>query len=116
MDYGRGFNFEDNFFNQLKKLQIDIPRINNNLVDVENVMYSNQCWYTKDSYLCFNVLYSEKCFYSNEISYSKEIYNCLDIKYSEKCFYSFFLNKCFNVFYSENCENSSNIYFSFDCK
>jgi hypothetical protein len=55
MDYGRGFNFEDNFFNQLKKLQIDIPRINNNLVDVENVMYSNQCWYTKDSYLCFNV-------------------------------------------------------------
>lgn len=57
MNYGptNGINFEESFFSQFSKLQLQVPRLANNLLDNENTIYCNMCWHLKNCYYCFNL-------------------------------------------------------------
>jgi hypothetical protein len=55
MKYNHEVDFSRNIFDQILELRLKVPRLANNLVDIENTHFSNQCWHVKGCYLCFNV-------------------------------------------------------------
>lgn len=117
LSYGRDFDFSRSFFEQYAELQKDMPRISLHVNDtMENCDYCNYGGTSKDCYLTFCPVQSEKCLYSwtpgmcledidgyANIS-CQHVYECSTVEYS------------YELFYSSFCQNCSNSYFLLDCK
>ena len=106
-EYEKDFDFNKPFFEQFLELQNAIPHQALSITEEkENSDYCNGVDQIKDSYLCFNMMFSEKCLYSNngtghnsssdllssekcelscEIINSSNLYNCQYILDSQNC-------------------------------
>ncbi|MFA6251334.1 MAG: hypothetical protein WC603_01775 [Candidatus Paceibacterota bacterium] len=114
-DYGQEFDFSKSIFQQILELSIKVPHQNLNVLNNVNSPYINQAWNSKNSYMCFDLGYSENVLYSNachfvkdsvDNSYAKKLdlcYQCIDTRESSM--------SC-NL---ENCKNCLDSHFLFNC-
>ncbi len=114
-DFGRDYDQDRSFFDQVGELTKDVPRQATNATLNENSDYSNQTWKSKNLYLCFNVGPAEDCYYCSEAWFVKDCVDCLYVKNSEYCYLSFNVHNSSHCYYSEQLTNCTNTYFSFDC-
>jgi len=119
MDYGRDYDFSKPFFEQLKDLFEDVPRLGFNRLEptIINSDYCNICSELKNSYLLFNSDYSEECGYGTFVENSKNsfdlymvdklelCYECIGVRNSYKTFYSVECRECMDVWFSYNLSN-----------
>ncbi|MCK9371526.1 hypothetical protein M0R04_16555 [Candidatus Dojkabacteria bacterium] len=113
--YKKDFNFNESFFNQIKELKSQVPRLSFTNFQNENCPYANYTWYSKNCYLTGSVLYSENIMYSRNVNKSVNCIDCLQIGDSEWCYENIDSNKNYNsqfIFKSDNCIDS---YFLVGC-
>jgi len=115
MEYGKNYNFNKPFFEQLKELmyKVGIPHIT--VKDVINSPYTNNASNIKNCYLVFNAGQSEKCSYSVNILYSKDCYDNSDLAKCELCYDGFMLAGCYKTHFSSNCADCQEVLFSSNC-
>ena len=116
LKYGQEFDFSRPFFEQYDELLHKVPRLAINITDAENCEFCTSCWHIKDSYLAFNVGYSEKCHYCTQVGFSNNCVDCFDVKNSEYLYHSFDCNNCQKSNHLEHCENCYDCHFCYDCK
>lgn len=114
--YGRDFDFERPFFEQLNELMIEVPMMNLTIWQSENCDYCNYVDFCRNCYLLFAASNSEDCYYSNLIDTCKDCMDCMSLKESELCYDSIDCVQCNRVIGSIKCENSHDLAFCFDCR
>ena len=116
MSYGREYDFTIPFFEQFKKLQLEVPRAN---MYRDNFVSSDYCNYGsdyKECYLLFGGKGNERVYFGNQILDSRD---SLDIAFSGKVEFSYEnfecvqANKLFYSSYSSDCVDSS---YLIDCR
>ncbi|MFA6992036.1 MAG: hypothetical protein WC269_02000, partial [Candidatus Gracilibacteria bacterium] len=115
LDYGRDFDFKRPFFEQFKELQLEVPRMNLDIVNCENSEYCNYCGDDKNCYLDIAGEANEDCFYNLFVKYSKNLIDCTFLYNSTLCYESLNSYDCYNVKFSQYCNNCSDLTFCFDC-
>jgi len=114
-----GVDFSRPFFEQLKELQIKVPRPHSNNARnfrFINSTYTNCAGDLKDCYLIFGALTDENCAYSHYINNSKDCYDTLYCLKSEKCYECFDVEKCYDLSFSQSCVECRDSMFLFDCR
>jgi len=136
MDYGQDVDFSKSFIAQFKNLFYAVPVVNLWYPQSVNSEYTNFCSQNKDCYLTFGGKNNENVRYSNNMSYSKDsqdLFNCTHLelsceniqcnnsqrlffsKHSDNCSDSSFLYKCrncINCFGCTNLRNKQNCFFN----
>lgn len=115
LSYGIDVDFSRPFFEQLKELNVKVPRLSLNVVNCENSDYVNQCGYSRNCYLSFNSDYSEQCYYSTTALHSKDCMDVFDVSKCEMCYMSVALGDCYNASFSFQCKSCHDIMFCRDC-
>jgi len=116
MEYGRDYDFNKPFFEQLVELQKVVPRMSLNVINSENSYFTNYAFGNKDSYLLYTADYNEECLYGR---FSNKNYNCVDFNFTydcTQCYEVIDVKKCTKCFFSQKCDNSSELYFCYDMK
>lgn len=127
LSYGRDFDFDRPFFEQLQELHLAVPKVRAYVNFDEGSPYTNCVTRAKDSYLVQSVTDVENCYYGQSMSRSKDCVDSYRVWNSEKCYEcvvtekgyasqyivdtdtcseSFFLDSCINC---KNCFACSNI-------
>jgi hypothetical protein len=115
-DYGRDFDFNRSFFEQLFDLWKAVPHYE--LMDngSENCDYSNMNWRSKNCYLVFGCIDDENCDYGHIIWNSCDCMDCLYLFKSELCYESIDCVNCNKLLCSQDCENCFDSIGLFDCR
>lgn len=117
LSFGRDYNPDKPFFEQLSELQAEVPTIS-----VIHQRPSENCTYTsligdcKNSYMIFAASFNEDCYYSNFIQRSKDCIDCFFTFDSEHCYGCVDCYNGYELFFSQNCENCAESYFLFECR
>lgn len=115
-DYGQDFDFSRPFFEQFKELQLKVPRPALTIATLENSPFVNQCWFSKNCHLCFDMGWVEDGLYCYGTYHSKNVVDNDSIRDCELCYGLLDCQKCYNCIVLEDCSNCHDGYFSFDCK
>jgi len=115
-DYGRGFDFNRPFFEQMNELMLDVPKLSLFATKNENSDFVNGAQQDKNCYMIFVSDHDEDCYYSYGIDSCKDCLECLNCYKCELCIECIDCSECYNVAYSENTHNCSDSYFLSDCK
>jgi len=115
LDYGKEYDFSVNFFEQLSRLEKEVPVFAQRVEHMVGSPYCANASSLKNSYLCFNSSYSENCMYGNATDYSKDCIDNSHISKSEKCYQCFWLQNCYMCRYTIMSADSQNLYFCRDC-
>lgn len=116
MDYGQDYDLSRPFFEQFRELQLNVPRVSIIIAKNENSPYLNHCWNSKNSYMCFNMGFTEDALYSRVTYHCKNVTDTLFTHESELCYNLINSQKCYNCAYLLDCSGCTDSYFSFDCK
>lgn len=111
-DYGREFDFSRSFFEQLKELNEEVPKLSILNIKPENSEYCNSCVGNKDSYLIIGGDYNEDCMFGILCMKNR---SSVDIDYTyccELCYFSADVENGYNSHYLFNSSNCSDCYFS----
>ena len=116
--YGRPFDFNRTFFEQLMELQREVPRMS--LVttpDAEkyNCTYVNFAGGNRNCYLIFDSDMNEDSYYSNVLKHSR---NCMDCSYAEQCDHCYQCidcTGCYEMRFTQDCVNCANGMFLDNC-
>ncbi len=116
LEYGQEFNFQRPFFEQLKELQLKVPRLALNNINPENSDYCNSCIGNKNCYLVFGGDYNEDCMYGTLCMKNRSSLD-LDILSNENelCYMLSDTVNCYGCQFAFNSSNSNNCYFISDC-
>ncbi len=98
-EYSRDYDFNQPFFEQLKKFWLEVPTIglSNALPTMINSEYNNHVGNLKNCYLLFHADFSEDCSYGFYVTNSKNTLDSSLISHSELCYdceHSFKNNRC----------------------
>lgn len=115
VEYGVDFDFNRPFLDQYAELQKRVPRIGLIATNNENCPYVNHVWNSKNSYMCFDMGFTEDAMYCDMTYHSKNVTDCSLVRNSELSYYLVDSVKCYNSIWLQDCENCSDAYFSFDC-
>ena len=115
MEYGKDYNFEKPFFEQMKELFFHVPIPSRSIQKLVNSDYSNNAGFLKNCYLIFYSGNSEDCAYGTTINEVKDSFDNTNLEKCELCYGGFMLNNCYKTFFSSNCEGCQNIVFCNDC-
>jgi len=91
LSYGTDFDETEPFFEQLKRLIRQVPRLAIWVTQCQNSEYTNQSYSNKNAYLSFAVRDSEDVAY---VTRAVELKNCLDATYTH---HSEYLYQCINT-------------------
>jgi len=105
--YGRDFDFNRSFFEQLHELSVDVPRPHMNSARNENSEYINNSSDCKNCYLIENSTEAEDSLYSLGLFYSKDCVDCFKVFESENCYECINIEKCYGCFFCTDTTNSS---------
>ena len=124
-DYGKDFDFSLSFFEQYKKLQIEVPRMAVLSKNSINSDYTNQSSDNKNTYLSFCCFGTEDVYYSTwmmksrncvDCSYiydsGERLYECIDSRKAYHCQYGILLENCVDCFYCYDCHNCNDCFMS----
>jgi len=115
LDYGRDYDFSVNFFEQLSKLEKEVPVFAQRVEYMVDSPYCANASGLKNCYLCFNSSYSENCMYGNATDFSKDCVDNSHISKSEKCYQCFWLQNCYQCYFTIMSVDSRNLWFCRDC-
>lgn len=115
LTYGREFDFQRPFFEQLHELHQVVPKAAIQNAKSENSAYTNYSNENKNCYLCVGSGNNEDCYYCSRVSESKSVcdgYNLLKCEFCYECCSGSSLNTCL---FTSNCHNSSFLTCCDDC-
>jgi hypothetical protein len=115
-EYGRDFDFNRPFFDQLNDLCKAVPHYALMNTASENCEYSNMTWRSKNCYLIFGCIDDENCAYGHILWNSRDCVDCLYLFKSELCYESIDCINCNKLLYSQDCESCSDSIGLFDCR
>ncbi len=110
------YDWNENFFNQFKKLLEISPIPIKSVYNLINSDYCNEASELKNCYLCFNVDFLENSAYVRKTTHSKDVFDVYECAECELSYSSVILDKCYNTFFSYNCSNSFDVWFSKNLK
>ncbi|MFA4930958.1 MAG: hypothetical protein WC570_03795 [Patescibacteria group bacterium] len=115
--YGREYDFNRDFFQQWKELQMVVPRLALYVDEAsENCDFCNQITMSKDCYMAFGSTSNERCYYGSRMNYSKDCMDCLFAMKSEGCYQCVDVFSCYNLRYGQNCSNCADSWFLYNCR
>lgn len=115
--YNVEYDFNKNFFIQLKELFYTAPRFYK--YGFGNLINSDYTNFTKDNkncYLAYSVTDCEDVMYSETIDRSKNSLDCYGVQDLDNCSYNIDCQGNFNSHYAIKSESSIDSYFIYDCK
>lgn len=118
LEYGRDFNFNRPFFDQLKELfdVVPLPHVMSSIDIAEsNCIYTNYAGDNKNCYLIFDSDFNEDCLYGNVNKHSKSCMDCSYINKSELLYECLNCQSCYNLKYSQDCTNCFDSNFIKNC-
>ncbi len=115
-EYGRDFDFNRPFFEQMDDLMCDVPKISVFTSLNENSDYTNGAQQDKNCYMLFVSDHDEDCLYSYAIDSCKDCIECLNCYKCQLCIECIDCSDCYNVAYGEKSHNCRDSYFLSDCK
>jgi len=117
MDFGRNYNFTENFFSQFKDFAWYIPHVSLykdpkgvNSDYVLSGLQPKNCYYSTVPYR------SEDVYYSVLTLYCRDCVDCLQLDNCEQCYDSIHLYRCHSCFFCYDCSECLNSYFLFNCR
>lgn len=116
VDFGKDYDFSENFFIQFNDLFTKVPRSNLTNRNNINCEYVNWLDESKNCYLTFGGGYAENVFYANRASYCKDsldIYFCSKLEF---CYENVNCQNSFKLSFGENCNNCVESSLMYDCK
>jgi len=116
LDYGKDFDFDRPFFEQLRELQLDVPRRGMHQDGTnENCEYITFGMGNKNCYLAFACFNCENTFFSFFSLMSRESVDCLLAINSELVYECIHCQSCYRSSYLKNCTNCTDCYLMEDC-
>jgi hypothetical protein len=115
LDYGREFDFSKTLTENLTQLWLDIPILNLMSLENENSTYTNYTGWSKNIYMCNDVLNSENLLYSNII---KDCKDSSDLTNCNSCSLCYDLVRCENAYqclYCYGCKNIHSSMYLYNC-
>jgi len=116
IEYARDYDFNKTFFEQIKKLSLDVPKFSRSVLNLVNSDYCAGGANLKDCYLVFNSGDNENCLYGAKLNFSKDSLDNYNLIKSELCSNCFMVRNSYQVHYSQHCNDCQNIYFSRDLR
>lgn len=117
LDYGREMDFSRPFFDQMKELQLVVPRLALMNKAPENSEYCNYAGFNKNCYLAvFGSWYNEDCYYGTYFDHSKNSVDCSFLKQGELCYECMFGSDLYRCAMCVDCANCSDCLFSLNLK
>lgn len=116
-EFGRDFDNQKSFFEQLFEIQKQVPRISLINMNNENSDYINQAAKNKNCYMSFDIGWCENVLHSRTCYSSKDLIDCFNCR--DNCE---FLYECMNCQNANNssfctsCENISGCHYGFDLR
>lgn len=111
MDYGREFDFNKGFFQQMQELIRAVPRPAMINGYSSNSDYCNHAARQNNCYLSVDAMENENCFYTNNIYHSKDCTDGSSISGSHMMYSVVESRKSSYCFYTVNTENCSECYY-----
>jgi len=115
IDYGREYNFNKPFFEQLKSIIKEVPLQSRPALNFVNSDYCMNAGNLKNCYLVFEADSSENCAYGEGLDYVKDSYDNYNLTKCELCYCSFMLINCYKTFFSSHCDDCQELIFCHDC-
>ena len=114
--FAKDYDFSKSFFEQYRKLQMEVPRLG--LMAIQNVRsdYTNGSAENKDCYLIFASDYNEDCLYGRLLQRDKQCIDCAFLHESELCYECIDCRKCFKCMFSEQCQDSTDLLFCYNLR
>lgn len=117
LEYGRDFDFDRPFFEQLNELMLDVPRrAMHQDGSNENCDYITFGMSNKNGYLLFSCFYTEDSYYSSICGFGKDYVDCLKCSKSELVYECVDCDKCYNSAYLLDCTACSDSYLLEACR
>lgn len=117
LDYGRGFDSKQSFFEQIKDLQLAVPRREMHQDGTnQNCEYTTFGMSNKDCYLAFACFYCKEVFYSSLCGFVNNSFDCFMTMESELSYECVDCRKCYECFYCKDCIGCSDSYLMDDCR
>ncbi len=115
--YGREYDLNRNFFEQLKDLQktVPFPALTLDYLTNINSEYTNYAGHLKNCYLVFDADNGENVLYSKGLVDLKDSMDVLNVGESELCYEDVRGGGNSRLFYSQDCDNCIDTFFSLDC-
>ena len=115
LSFGKEYDFSRPFFEQLKELQLRVPRLYSIVFKNTNSEYTNGAAYNKNCYMIFVSDHNEDSFYSYWIMHSRNTADCHTSDDCEFCYECVGCKKCYMTKFSEDCTNCQNVIASKNC-
>lgn len=115
-DYGRDFDFNKPFFQQMDSLLKAVPWLDLLVDKTVNSDYANFCNNLKNCYLMYASNDNEDSMYGSYVWGSKDCLDCLQLFDSQLCYECNDCNNCYECKFSKNCSNCSSIIFCNSCQ
>ncbi len=116
MSYGRRYDFNQNFFEQLMHLQRQVPRISLFQWNAVSSPWINYEADAKNCYLNVGGQFNENSAYNQYALKSQDCFDTYMVQDSQFCYESVFCEKSYKTWYSTLCFDCRDVYFSFDCR
>lgn len=115
-EYGVDYNPDKPFFEQLRALQLRVPRLALLNMSHENSDYANHAAENKDSYFVFASFVNENAMYSRKLFHSKDVLDTnTALDHCEKCYECYHIFKSYNLRYCDYAINCTDSAFLYDC-
>lgn len=113
LDYGKDVDFTRPFIEQMRELQLKVPRLALMNKAPENSEFCNYAGFNKNCYLAVaGSWYNEDCLYGTYYDHSKDSVDCSFLTRGELCYECIFGTKLYNCTYCIDCSESSDCLFS----
>ncbi|MBI5414957.1 hypothetical protein HZA38_05610 [Candidatus Peregrinibacteria bacterium] len=116
LEYGMDFDFSRTFFEQFLELQRMVPRISMTISHCENCDYAPYSVYSKNCYMCVSCVESEDIFFSYQTHYSRDSIDCSLVNNCELCYECIHSQNLFQCQFCGDCTNSRFLFFCKDCR
>ena len=116
LQYGRPFDFSQNFAEQFDELKKAVPRLCIFNTQSENSDYTVHSSRNKNCYMCSSIIDDENVYFSDFIFDSIDSIDCFSCEGMELCSSCVFSEGCYNGDWLKLCFNVTDAMFCIDCK
>lgn len=114
--YGRDYDFSISFFEQFRKLELEMPMPSLRVELAENCDFNNDLRDCKNCYLCTRTHQSQNLLYTYRGNRSSDSSDCTQITKSELLYECVDCYSCYNGRYLFFCSDCTDCSFLLDCK
>jgi len=117
-DYGREFDFNRPFFDQIHELNLAVPAFatSSTYSTIENSPYINRATGLKNCHLTFNANESEDMYYCSAVTKSYSCADCFNIVACEHCYELVSCRRCTSSQFLTNCQDCSDCAYGRDLR